>query len=877
MENTITAFPDGHSHVVYDGVNSKFIVGNSGGLIKVFKPSEPDLEPESLDIAENISKLVLSTSGHQALVATLSGKLELVDLKQLESTGDVYRSELPLRDAVYINEGKRVVVGGDDSVLVVVDLQVHPPAISKTNLPNSFLNASYNPTGEMLAVSTSGRHVQIYSVINEMPTLLETIKNIIPERVCTSMEVEEIDDGERVCTKTEWSPNGELLLVSSSEGIDIFNRSNFTTKESSIPYDTPEDSLVDFALSPNGKFVAQVWKSKSLYIYNFDTKQQVEKTKLSCKEIPINVTWGFTSKKNTYDLFVGTSNGDIISISDIVEQGDALQEKTQKPRSPTINSLFLDEADESGDEGTNTDDLLDGSDADVPRMNDIEDSMVIDEDDDEEEAEQDQDVDAYLARRKRQRSNGHHPQTSVAPTSSLNGRGGDGGFSSGYSIKPYSPGSTPWNSDKSAVTSRRYLSMNSIGYTWAVKSTKDESNIQDQQSITISFFDRAVNKDYHFTDYYSYDLCSMNTRGVLLGCSGHPENNRDHAGRLYYRHHESLQDSWDRKIPLLKGEFITSITLTSSGDDLVVVGTNFGYVRYFNLYGVCVFLMKTTPVVTLISSGSIVFIVNQSSSSTFTYSMLNAGVDYRYIQQDVLLPLRYSPSRLLIKGIFFNEHNDPCIVPGIDDTVLILSNWRETHNGKWIPILNLHDSITEGGQNDVKKNWNCWPLGLYKDEVSCLILKSGKYPGFPLPLPVEVTIEMPVSVKERKSKDSGRGEEDEEIQEQTEVDTNKEDPEELFLRALTMGRIVHGSLAEAEDEEEIMERLEAYSMSFDKSLLKIFAKSCQDTQLSRAYSVAKLIKTDKALFAASKIAERMEFISLATRIAKLREDLLEDE
>ena len=42
----------------------------------------------------------------------------------------------------------------------------------------------------------------------------------------------------------------------------------------------------------------------------------------------------------------------------------------------------------------------------------------------------------------------------------------------------------------------------------------------------------------------------------------------------------------------------------------------------------------------------------------------------------------------------------------------------------------------------------------------------------------------------------------------------------------------------------------------------------------KAYNIAKLMKTDKALLAASKISERMEFLTLANKIGQLREQLL---
>ena len=49
-----------------------------------------------------------------------------------------------------------------------------------------------------------------------------------------------------------------------------------------------------------------------------------------------------------------------------------------------------------------------------------------------------------------------------------------------------------------------------------------------------------------------------------------------------------------------------------------------------------------------------------------------------------------------------------------------------------------------------------------------------------------------------------------------------------------------------------------------------------DVYKRQALSVAKLMKTDKALMAASKISERMQFMNLATKIGELREKLLNE-
>lgn len=883
IEDKITAFPNGNSFVKYHPTIEKLVIGNSEGLIKIFNINEPDLEPESIDINENLTSL--SFHSNSLLATNTAGNLELISLDEKESKGTIYRSELPLRDSVFINEGKRLLCGGDDNKLVLIDI-VNDKSVSTLPIADQLLDMAYNATGEILSLSLSNGNIQIYSVINEVPNLIETISKILPIKINNSMDtidyIGEHND-ELISTKTQWTSNGEALLIPTSENsIRVYDRSSWSDFVKEFTIDQSEVQIIDFELSPNNKHLAVGYKDLTVKVFDFESKKLIKNILLDLLEghYPTSLVWCDIPHTSNYNLYIGTTNGSIITYNELVEKDSVV----------ASGNLFLDEAEES--DANNTDDLFGDSDNEQQKsgkQNGIrlheEDSMVIDQDDEDDEQNDNgvhdyynRDVNSYLDDRrstKRVKLKGHkYKSPSYFPDHIQN---------SGVSeLQPYSPGSTPWSLSQSksvSDTDRRYLSMNSIGYTWSVKTASNSDNL-NQQSITISFFDRSINKDYHFIDYYQYDLCSMNERGILLACSGYKDKTGKIGGRIFYRFHDTVQDSWERKVPLLKDEYITSVSLTynsriesdnSKNDALIVVGTNLGYVRFFNLHGLCINLIKTTPVVTLMSSSSsILFMINQISSNVHTYSIVDVNQDYKFLQQDIMLPLKSAkdPKIPLIKGVFFNEYNDPCLIPGIDDTLLILSSWRETNNARWVPILNCNEVVTEHGKSETKRNWKCWPLGLHKDHLNCLILKTeNQYPGFPLPLPVELEIKLPIA--------NGIPSESEEAEK--DASNNDDEAEEMFLRASTMGRIVNDSLNDGENEEfneEILERLQNYSMVFDKTLLKLFASACQESKLSRALSIAKLIKNDKALMAASKISERFEFLNLAAKISKLREDLV---
>lgn len=883
-ELPVSAFLDGYGFVTYNTTIDKLIVGNSEGIVKIFNIDEPDLEPTSIDIIENLTSL--SSEGDRLLVTNTAGHLECVDLLKNESLGVIHRTELPLRDSIFINEGKRILCGGDDNKLFIID-QENDNGLSTITLPNQFLNVSYNSTGELLAVSLSNQDVQIYSVINETPNLIQTIPKVLIENIKISMDKPDYEDestyAELLSTKTEWSMNGEFLAIATNDNsINIYNRSNWETPSKTLHNDDkPENvKIIDFRYSPlRNDYMAILYDNESIEFFNTKSSELVDTISFKASK-PTSLTW------NKDSLFVGTTKGHFVKLSNVSFPD------TNGSNSKTAKLFVNNEAEESNDEENADDDDLVNEPNGKP-VSHLEDSMIIDED---EEDQEDNPMKYYnkgadyilddLSRKRQKTSNGY--------ISKMNNRNPI--QQEHEDIAPYSCGSTPWaKSDTGSNNSpnRRYLTMNSTGYVWSVRTNLGDGNLDQQQSISISFFDRKDNKDYYFTDYSGYDLCSMNSKGLVLATSGYKEKHSNHNGKLFYRNHDSINDSWDREVPLLKNEHLTSVSITGTStgrnDGFIVVGSNLGYLRIFDFHGLCLNIMKTTPIVTLsISFTSVLFMINQVSPNLFTYSLIDLEDGYKYIQQNIFLPLKKStnPSKPLLKGVFFNEHNDPCLVGGSDDTLLILESWRNTNNSRWLPILNCHDVLTENGTNESKKHWKCWPLGLYQDQLNCLILKNNQqYPGFPLPLPIELEIKIPSSVPKAKSSVDELFESDPSDKKLIETKHSENEAEETFLRVSSMGRVVFESSQDEEIMEddvardEIQERLELYSNEFERSLIKLFISACQDSRLSRATSIAKLMRKDQTLLGAAKVADRMQFSNLALKINKLRESMMsfEDE
>lgn len=812
--DVITAFPEGNSLVRFNTKHKRLLVANSAGILKVFDVLDPELEPVLVDIIGNLC--LVDTSGDKAVVTNTAGNVEVVDLTTNQSAGVVYRLELPLRDAVLMS-GDRIACGGGDAKLVVWLGSGTPLEIDQ---PDMVVNLAYSDRSELLAVALANGSVAIYSTVNETPDLLQTLSDVIAEKMHLSLDAIDYEDehkDELVCTRPQWNPLGDILAVpTATNQVAFFSRDQKWKQTHAFDC----GKCHDLHYIPG--YVATVG---TLGVSVFDAK--LGKEKLQVPTTSNGVLLNLFAQDR--DVYVGSLVGNIYVIRD----------KLSLPQPTESLSLFVDDeaGDDDDDDGDSDDELLAGAD-DVNGAFDDDDEGLFGE-----------------TQPPAKRFKALSSSAAAAATTTTTG----GAFIP--EITPYSPGLTPWNL-QGLTNDRRYMAMNSVGYAWCSRTQAQ------RQLITVLFFDHNVHHDYHFVDQYGYDLCSLNRHGVVLAKLGYDSPKDVDNGIIYYRQHDVELDAWERQVPLLEGEYITCVALSAasrrrSDEDLVVVGTLLGYVRVYNVDGVSLSVLKMAPVVSLmLLAVGMMFSVHQVGSSYF-YNIVDTLDDYRFVQQDRVLPL--TPPSLadvpLIKGMFYNEMNDPCIVSGADDALMTLHSWRESGNARWVPLLNCHHAVTKskGDESDnFRANWKCWPLGVWEDRLHCIVLKqASRYPGFPLPLPVELDIQLPVGTY-------------------TTQDTEEAmiESEEQFIRAYTMGKML-SDFASTEDkpDNEILERLEQYSEMFDRSLLIMFGELCKSTRLARALSIAKMMKTDRALVAAIKIAERMEFHKLASKISDVRTTL----
>lgn len=408
----------------------------------------------------------------------------------------------------------------------------------------------------------------------------------------------------------------------------------------------------------------------------------------------------------------------------------------------------------------------------------------------------------------------------------------------------FQPSSTPWRGN------RRYLCLNLTGFIWTV----DQDS---HHTITVEFYDRALHRDFHFTDPFLYDRACLSTHGAAFSC---PSTSR-HASLIYYRPHETWTARTDWRTSLPAGEEVTSLSLSSS---YITVTTSAGYVRVYTLFGVPfrVYRAPSVPVITssswrdyilLVSNGP----VTSSGTTSLTYSIDNVKRDETH-QSNAPLPL---PESAELSTIFWSDKGDPCIY---DNTgvLLVCLHWRTMGQAKWVPLLDTTAlERLQGG----KKDEAYWPVAVAGEKFHCIILKGGeKYPYFPRPLLSEFDFEVPVGRKPGDEMETDEGEEEE-----------RRKLEEKFVRETLLlelqDELVQNSRASREEKNDVVRR----EVEVDKLLLQLLAQECREGEERgmRALEIVGLMRdrTGRMVEAAGKIAGRFGRDVLGEKIMQLGE------
>lgn len=870
---------------------NQLCVANKNGLSKVLHMNNPEDEPEVFEISKDTTSVVCD-SDNSCILTTLKGDCFRYNFSGGEDQL-LARSMLPMRDCDVVHNGKMIVIGGDDMEMSLVELS---DEFKRHNIKSEeqVSQLSYSSQTNILSVSWINGRVCFYSLSSTRPNKVHELDGYIPknsynddhrDELLNSIDNDDIaednDDDEnavkdpefrdenRICTRSAWHPNGlNFALPCHDFTIKILSIKDYKVIKTLTNTNSPGALFIDLKFEPlYGLYIAAVDVKNRFIIWNWQTAEVHYKREFTQKIT--NFIWKVHSDNKTLDVILGTWFGDIITVKRAAESTE-----DNLPDNNQAKGLFVDsEAEED-------------SNADGPNLNSPPGEVFTDEEngdavkrhhyDDEQDFVDDDDGAGYVSEhpphKRARHSRGRGLTPSLGPT--------PWAVPKPFSYKPLSQGATPFgNSD------RRYLTMNNVGYVCVVRNN-------EQNSITVSFFDIGRFTEYHFEDVFGFDLSSLNENGTLFAQSK--------TGQLHYRPHNSLLSSWTKTLPLQRGERITGVSHTPQR---VFVGTSLGYVRIFNEHGTPLMVEKMTPVVGLTAQEYKVFVIHFHTHRGISYSLFERSpTSAKHYQRESPLPLTLPQDNLQledidsefigfnplgIKSFFFSAYGDPCIF-GIDSVLLVLSKWRSPTENRWLPVLDANMEIWKmagGKDSDVK----VWPLGLTYDMLNCILVKGrNMWPEFPLPLPSEMEMRIPIFVKsklleeqrdhEKNSGDAFGDDDDDDMGSREMKIPVQWAAEEEFLRSKVLSILLEDTLAnEGEIYGNESEILVSLTGVHDKSLLRLFAGACTEQNNEMALSLAQDLKQDRALNAAIKIAERAELLPLVKRINTMRESRIQQE
>ncbi|AMD20705.1 HDL039Cp [Eremothecium sinecaudum] len=844
--------------------NCLFVV-NKNQLTKVLYLDQPHNEPEILETCQSPTS-VFAYEDSYILVTSING-----DVYQYSKGGKtelLFRSALPLRDCVAIHAGKTCVVGGDDLELTFIDLNVgHKKDTIRLN--EQLSQMSYNSQMNILTVTLVDGTIVFYSLTSETPNEVKRLEGYIEKNFYNDIGLNEEGTAEycdenRLCTRVSWHPRGLQFAIPSKDGtVKIFNLSDFSLiKTLALQAKSYFTSLLFEPIQ--GRYIAATDLSNRLTIWDTISGKVYYSKDLSYKLT--NIIWN--AKGSSLELLLGTWTGEVVTVKGIAEldafsadKNDSLENELPKSKK---NALFLDsDDDELGtplpSQYNENDTKLDLNSENVFTDNEDQEENSKREynyGDDEQFIDDDDDDGGYVTKKPK-----------IGPVASLSStvRISKNQPQSRFHYKPISPGGTPFGS-----ADKRYLTMSNLGFVWTVKSASG------QFTITVSFFDVGRFREYHFEDLFGYDVCSLSEDGTFFAQSK--------SGDIFYRPHDSFSHSkWTKKIPLAPSERITSIAATPKK---VVVATSLGYIRMFNVFGIPMSLEKMSPVVAIAAYEYRIFAVHYSPYHGILYSLFEQSTENggKYYQKECPLPIslqlfngqsdqqisytfsEFNP--LGIKSLFFSSFGDPCIF-GYDNVLLVLSKWRNPMESRWIPLVDsqLELWMLSGGKNPT--DVHVWPLGLNYDTMNYILIKGKHFwPEFPLPLPSEMEIRIPLLDKDQlvKNEKENNNEQEEVVVPVTIA------AEEEYLRSKILVELLTDTI---ENDGELYgnenEILQSLFGAHDRSLLRLFAAACSNQDSDKALSLVKELKQDKALTAATKIAQRAELLMLVKKVAEIRD------
>lgn len=748
------------------------------------------------------------------------------------------RSSLPIRNVAISPNGRWCAVASDELTVKVVRTNDPSSVLQLRQLDRPVKHLTFDPSSNILALSSTDGQLYIYSLAEEEPELVKKLDGLIRR-----LEAEDESS-----SKAVWHPDGRAFAVpTATRNIQVISKHDWEKQR--VFADGHIGDITALAWSPNGALLVSAGKDQKLLLW--ETKTQKVIAAYDYANV-MDISWHPSQNIVSFS----SSDGEVYIYEDFVSPEFAYHLQLGPQPAPFIHDPRKEHSantrrphgelpDRHRRQGTpnSLDDLLDSE------VMGEEDDFVVDDDgagyalniNGNGKRTRD-DVDTLTHPLNKRRSHTWTPQYH----------------------EPFQPGSTPWRGN------RKYLCLNLVGFVWTI----DQDT---HHTITAEFYDHESYRDFHFTDTFRYDKACLNETGTLLSS---PSNEQTPA-TIFFRPHETWTARVDWRTELPRDEEVTAMSLSKS---FITVITTKNYVRIYTLYGIPyrIYRQKSSPAVSCAAWRDYVLTlgngpIGADGNTQLLYSIRNITRDETCQNEDIVA----LPEGATVKSVFFsdkgvcltcplvftaNDDQDPCIYDSTG-TLLTLLNWRTPAQASWVPLLdtNLLSRLASG-----RKTESYFPVAAADDKFHCIILKGGdQYPYFPRPLLSEFDFEVPLRSQAKPALDA------DDDADMTSENTEMKRLESEFMLSNILAQqkqhLVDNTTASHSDETEL-NRLE---MSIDKTLLRMLMAECIEGEERgmRALDCVRLMRDHSGTMmeAASKVAQKCGRTVLGEKIRELAE------
>lgn len=645
-------------------------------------------------------------------------------------------------------------------------------------------------------------------------------------------------------------------------------------------------SVITFAWSPNGYYIASAATDSTLVIWNTRTKAHVR------IEITSTAITGIAWHPTDNEIFLTDMDGHLriwkepiptdnsnyphpakmrkkptAAASVPASQHVFQTEKDNVPSSlpPLSSSLFADEEaqDDDDDDGQDLDmmdELGDAVDQDEDELgeNDMGD-FVIDDDgagyvETEEQANQQKKqsrlamapsgssamANAALVQRQRKLEAAFEPPTT------------------------FQPGETPYHKPEPNTTfapkqgERRYMAYNLVG---AISTIYEDGH----SIINVEFHDQSEYRNFHFTDVLNFTMGAISTAGTVYAVEGREAVKKTKQDRgedgdllasddedddeeettqinstLYFRPNNSgSEKDWTHH--MLPGEDVVSIAINRVS---VIATTSLGYVRIFSISGVQRYLFSLENVVAVTAMTDLALLVYSGGPAfgqqqNLDFMLLNTETN-EVLQKDKV----HLTTDSELNWIGFSETNQAATFDSAG-VLRLLSHQRRPFQSRWVPVF---DSKAHAAAHQRTETY--WPVGVLRDRLMCVVLRGANtYPFFPRPPIKDISLQLPL------------------LEQATEVGQL----EESILRIQTCNAHEKDEAEATNTEEDYQDTFREADSDMDVALLKLINMACKTEKASKALDLTHMLNSPDSVGKAVKIASHYHYSGLADKMVKIKQ------